>query len=310
MAEKVVSPGVFTNEIDASFLPAAIGEIGAAVIGPTVKGPALVPTIVSSYSEYQQIFGDTVQSGSTYAQYLTSHTAENYLRHSGQLTVVRILDGSYSGATANVHTGSGNYYTGSSTVALADNNDNRSFTINTIADGNVMNNAPPSHATPTSGTVLQHWSSSIGDNSTLLTGSKDNIRWEVTSVNPKKGTFTLLIRQGNDTIKRKQILETWNNLSLDPETNNYISKRIGDQYVTFGGTTDDAYLTYNGDYLNKSKYVYISNVKDPAKYLNDNGNVRVGVASASLPGNGSGSFHGGFSGGSVGYTGLDSIGNR
>ena len=48
MAEKVVSPGVFTNEIDASFLPAAIGEIGAAVIGPTVKGPALVPTIVSS----------------------------------------------------------------------------------------------------------------------------------------------------------------------------------------------------------------------------------------------------------------------
>ena len=42
MAEKVVSPGVFTNEIDQSFLPAAIGEIGAAIIGPTVKGPALV----------------------------------------------------------------------------------------------------------------------------------------------------------------------------------------------------------------------------------------------------------------------------
>ena len=31
MAEKVVSPGVFTNEIDASFLPAAIGDIGAVV---------------------------------------------------------------------------------------------------------------------------------------------------------------------------------------------------------------------------------------------------------------------------------------
>ena len=49
--EKVVSPGVFTNEIDQSFLPAAIGNIGAAIVGPTVKGPAMVPTVVSSYSE-------------------------------------------------------------------------------------------------------------------------------------------------------------------------------------------------------------------------------------------------------------------
>ena len=51
MAEKVVSPGVFANEIDASFLPAAIGDIGAVVVGPTVKGPALTPTVVNSYSE-------------------------------------------------------------------------------------------------------------------------------------------------------------------------------------------------------------------------------------------------------------------
>ena len=57
MAEKIVSPGVFTKEVDQSFLPAAIGEIGAAIIGPTVKGPALVPTVVSSYSEFQAKFG-------------------------------------------------------------------------------------------------------------------------------------------------------------------------------------------------------------------------------------------------------------
>ena len=56
MAEKIISPGVFTKEIDASFLPAAIGDIGAAVVGPTVKGPALVPTVVTSFSEFEQIF--------------------------------------------------------------------------------------------------------------------------------------------------------------------------------------------------------------------------------------------------------------
>ena len=47
MAERIVSAGVFTNEVDQSFLPAAIGQIGAAIVGPTVKGPALVPTKVS-----------------------------------------------------------------------------------------------------------------------------------------------------------------------------------------------------------------------------------------------------------------------
>ena len=38
MAEKIVSPGVFTNERDLSFLPAGISSIGAAIIGPTIKG--------------------------------------------------------------------------------------------------------------------------------------------------------------------------------------------------------------------------------------------------------------------------------
>ena len=74
MAEKIVSPGVFTNEVDASFLPAAIAEIGAAFIGPTVKGPALVPTVVNSYGEYQARFGDVFRSGSglgEHYQYLT-----------------------------------------------------------------------------------------------------------------------------------------------------------------------------------------------------------------------------------------------
>ena len=65
MAEKIVLPGVFTSEKDLSFLPQAIGEIGAAVIGPTAKGPALVPTLVSNYSEFVGIFGDYVSSGSS-----------------------------------------------------------------------------------------------------------------------------------------------------------------------------------------------------------------------------------------------------
>ena len=83
MSEKIVSPGVFTKEIDQSFIPAALGEVGAAIVGPTVKGPVLTPTVVSSYGEYVNIFGEIIESGSDSYQFLTSHTAQEYLRQGG-----------------------------------------------------------------------------------------------------------------------------------------------------------------------------------------------------------------------------------
>ena len=104
MAEKVVSPGVFTNEVDQSFLPAGVAAIGAAVVGPTTRGPAGIPTIVSSYQEYQSIFGGTVESGSgayrNSYKYLTDYAAQEYLKFSDTLTVVRILGANYSPASS------------------------------------------------------------------------------------------------------------------------------------------------------------------------------------------------------------------
>ena len=57
MAERIVSPGVFTEERDLSFLPQGISDIGAAIIGPTQKGPAFTPTILSNFSEFENTFG-------------------------------------------------------------------------------------------------------------------------------------------------------------------------------------------------------------------------------------------------------------
>ena len=54
MAEQIISPGVFTRENDLSFLPQGIGQIGAAIIGPTEKGPAFVPTVVRSFSDFER----------------------------------------------------------------------------------------------------------------------------------------------------------------------------------------------------------------------------------------------------------------
>jgi len=85
MAERIVSPGVFTREKDLSFLPQGIGEIGAALIGSAVKGPAFVPTQVSSFQEFQQVFG-----GLTEDSYLP-YTAQAYLEDAGTATIVRVL---------------------------------------------------------------------------------------------------------------------------------------------------------------------------------------------------------------------------
>ena len=44
MAERILSPGVFSRENDLSFLTPAPAEISTAVVGPTVKGPKDIPT--------------------------------------------------------------------------------------------------------------------------------------------------------------------------------------------------------------------------------------------------------------------------
>ena len=85
MAERIVSPGVFTRERDLSFLPQAIGEIGAAIIGPTKKGPAFTPTQISNYQEFEEMFGGVDR------RFYTPYTVEQYLRSAGVVTVVRVL---------------------------------------------------------------------------------------------------------------------------------------------------------------------------------------------------------------------------
>ena len=51
------------------------------------------------------------------------------------------------------------------------------------------------------------------------------------------------------------ILESFQNLSFDEDSVNYVVRAIGDRYVTIDSLGK---LTYNGDYPNKSKYIYLS----------------------------------------------------
>jgi len=270
MAEKIVSPGVFTRENDLSFLPAGVGAIGAAVVGPTVKGPAGIPVTVTSYAEYVEKFGDTFQSGSDYYQFLTSHTAERYLQFGGVLTVVRVTGQNPTAASASV---------------TASGVSGDSFKLYTLAHGSILNS-----------------SGSVGANQQLTQGTKDNLRWEVTGVNNTIGTFNLIVRRGNDTINNKVIIEQYNGVNLDPNSTNYIGKAIGDSYNTVAGSDSDPYIQSNGQFITKSSYVRVEVLKKTINYLDENGTIRIAAASQSLPQAGSGSLSGYFNGGYDGDT--------
>tara|TARA_R100000353_G_scaffold7067_1_gene9014 strand:+ start:657 stop:3071 length:2415 start_codon:yes stop_codon:yes gene_type:complete len=105
MAERIVSPGVFTREKDLSFLPQGVAEIGAAIVGPTLRGPAFTPTVVTSTSDLKKKFGPT---GGT-RPYYTSIAAERMLDNGApSVTIVRVLGiGGYQVDALNLCEGTG-----------------------------------------------------------------------------------------------------------------------------------------------------------------------------------------------------------
>lgn len=457
MAETLISPGVLSRENDISFIQPAPVEAGAAFIGPTVKGPVEEPTLVTSYGEYQRVFGVTFKSGSTNQEYLTSLSVKNYFAQGGNSALItRVVSGSYTHAnnstieatkesgvlviandtldinqnisngidgsyTANLSGGSGNGAQASVTVAggavtdfdvtvggsgyeigdvlniasgvlgsgilksgadellssittncadatlvgnvsvtatggsggdatfalnlaggavtsitaaagqnnfaegdtltitadqLGTGSDDvvitleagdldaaGQVTLNALVDGDVVNSIPFSIATLSKGALLNNSTGasdagSENSDGSLVSGSRDNLRWEIANVNNTDGTFSLLIRRGDDNTKQKVVLETFTKLSLDPNSDNYIEKKVGNQYKTKTVQDGDTFLRVNGEHVNKSKYIRIASVSLPTiDYLaNDGVSVNVDADgtsySASLPQAGSGSFHG------------------
>ena len=261
MAETLISPGVLARENDNSFVSQQPVTVGAAIIGPTVKGPVEIPTVVTTYSDYLNKFGGTFLSGGAEYSYLTQIAAYNYFQQGGEtLLVSRVASGSFTSATV-----TGGAISGSNTTG--------SFTLKTISQGALMNN-----------------SGSVGTNGILSSGSSDNVRWQITNVDTGSGQFSLLIRQGNDTTTEPIVLETWTNLSLDPTQENFIARVIGDSYQQYNSTEN--YVEVIGNYPNNSRYVYVSAVQQPTPNYFDNNGTAKSAFTSSIPTAASGTFTG------------------
>jgi hypothetical protein len=269
MANFTVSPGVAISEIDNTYLTGQPVQAGAAIIGPTVKGPVEVPTLVTTYSDFVTLFGDNFISGGNAYSYLTSIAAYNYFNYGGtSLLVARVVTQSANWASA-VSTTIPNYLNVASS----------SFTLETLSEGILMNNSG---------------SNTTGTNGALNSGSVDNVRWEITNSNTGSGTFNVLIRRGNDTETSKVVLEAFNNVNLDPNSSRYIAQVIGDQTLNYNSTTNQMELS--GSYANMSKYVRVKAVNYPTPNYFDANGQPVSAYTASIPLNGSGSSAGTFNG--------------
>jgi hypothetical protein len=266
MAETIVSPGVLAIENDQSFVTQQPVQAGAAIIGPTVKGKVGIPTLVTSYSDYLNKFGATFLSGSNTYTYFTSIAAYNYFNSGGpSLLVTRVVTGSFTSATSS-------FISASAHAAGAPYNTNP-FELATISKGEIMNSTGPT-----------------GNVGTLLSGSADNFRWEIANANTSSGTFTLLLRQGNDSTVFPSIVETWGPLSLDPYSSNYIEKIIGNQVENVAVDNGEYYIQTTGSYTNNSSYIYVKSVNQPTpNYFDNVGNAKAQYT-GSIPINASGSF--------------------
>ena len=292
MAETIVSPGVLTRENDQSQITSAPVVVGAALLGPTVKGKPNIPTIVTSYSDYQSKFGYNFTSGSSGGavekSFFTSIAAQNYFANGGEtLAVTRIVTQSalYSPATSSaIPTGSG---------LPVGTTSSSPFVLETLSEGAILNSAN------------DDGTSTVGTNHILTNGTEDNFRWEIANSNTTNGTFTLIIRRGDDKFTQKSVLETFANLSLDPKSPNYITKQVGDQVQTLRGAgTTDVYLQTTGSYRNASRYVRVKEVNfNTPDYFDNNGTAKTAFT-ASIPVNSSGTF-----GGATGniYYGADTL---
>jgi phage tail sheath protein FI len=353
MAEKIVSPGVFTNEKDLSFLPAGIAAIGAAIVGPTLKGPAFVPTVVSNFNDFINMFGGL--SEETYVPY----AVKSYLKNASTVTVVRILqEGGYnvnnvlaityssgsvqrivgvalpsakalqsnglSLANSNITSSIGSFGSGSASGSfyLSVSGSGGSFTnfalsasfvpssnisfdkvlgTNVKSNQNAFaylwfsdfmaaNNANPTALMQLSASTALNLSGSTfgpyrpartpyvtsqliaGQNPkalfrffTLADGTDTNTQVKISIINQTLptsssignvyGTFTVLVRDYNDTDQRPVVLESFNNLDLDPNSANFIARRIGDRYNQINAVDNSVKVL--GDYPNVSKYIRV-----------------------------------------------------
>jgi hypothetical protein len=272
--------------INLTYISASVAAVGSASLN--VNGVILYYTGSTVTNTSTIIYVNTSSfASSTVANYVATSSAIFNASHSlsQYSTLLNYITASTSSPniilTSNNPNGlSGNsyyYISGSAIVNFTGGTNTEAFIIETLSEGESMNS-----------------SGSLYANGTLSNGTSENLRWQISAPNTNNGTFTLIVRQGNDSTASPSILESWSNLSLDPFASNYIEKVIGNQVeeIMYDSSTGEYFVQLNGNYINKSRYIRVKKVNyTTPTYFDNTGNPKPEYT-GSIPVTSSGIFNG------------------
>ncbi len=339
MTEQILSAGVYSSENDQSFYSQGTVQTGLALVGPTEKGAAFVPTDVTSYGQYTALFGSDSN-----VSYLPQ-TVFNYLQAGSTVKVTRVLGnggfvytstrplaaitsgsyilsvlyptkndtptvgisgsitGTFSSFGAKIHASSGSGVLGTASFSASLNPTSNTFITKVLGSdenfatgsvfpyllfSNFITGSGALQSTADIGTNLEYLSgnceftsSNAGGYDHAVTpwvnsnsgvelfrfhhrsdGFKTNKDIKVCIDGISQGatpndysTFSVIVRAWNDTDRVPSIIEQFNNVSLDPDAANYISKIIGDKYQQYNDLSGD--VVEYGDFVNVSNYIRV-----------------------------------------------------
>jgi phage tail sheath protein FI len=226
--------------------------------------------VILSGSTVQNVYNNATSSGVITSNPTNLYTNTTIASSASFSTPNMILTSTNPNGLA----GNSSYVTsGSTTTFYTGGTNTTAFVLETLSEGIIMNSTGPT-----------------GSFGTLLSGSADNFRWQIASPNINDGTFSLLIRQGNDSDINQSIVESWGPLSLDPFAANYIEKVIGNQVETILSDNNEYYIQLTGSFQNNSSIIRVKQVNQTTPNYLDNNGVFKPQFTGSLPITSSGTF--------------------
>src|SRR3954452_19148194 len=99
-----LAPGVYVEEIDTGSKPfEGVSTSTAGMVGVTERGPVNVPTLITSYAEYQRAFGQSLTAGFYGAHCSLPHAVEGFFTNVGKrVYVTRVTAGAATTAARNL----------------------------------------------------------------------------------------------------------------------------------------------------------------------------------------------------------------
>jgi len=227
---KFVSPGVFIEEIDNSFIPRTPDAIGPVVVGRASRGPAMLPIKVESYSDFVETFGDTVpgfaggdvsRDGNMQSPIYGTYAAKAFLRSNvAPLTYVRLL-GQQSADNDGTDAARAGWKTSNSPVRGATEGGAFGLFVadgDASSDGLFTGSARGFHL----GAVIYMNSGSLQLSGTIAGTSSYGVQASSTIVkSDANGNFNLVVNGGGSVVETKKFTVNFNDDSAD-----FIRKRL------------------------------------------------------------------------------------